>query len=683
MRRKENSSLRVILVMTLAMLVFAGIITLIGRLTDRSAAAEIEYEPERRQLKSEEIAADPVSGLSGLMFSSENVMRTDGAYFRLTEDDETGILYAYVPAEMNEQLCVFLNSKQTLRIEGDDVSGTFGSGDTLPAFAENAQYTFTVGNQDSGEEESGTVVFLYTENVPSMYIDTVSGSMESVDSDKKHETSEAASYRIYLTDGEQDSSGMCEIKGRGNSTWSLAKKPYNLNLNAYNSLLGMSSSTKLALIANFWESTQTRQYYAFEAAQRLGLEYTPEQRFVNVYLNGRYHSLCLLTQRINVNGGTVRITDLDKKNKRINQGGSQPDSIVMDTDEDGHEALAYAWEKEPEDVSGGYLIEFDNRYDSEDVWFATGTKHMVFKSPDTPSVREYQYISEYVREAEKALFAGAVTDENGDSYDGPETASEGGGSLVKWDGEKGVNPDTGKSVWDYFDMDSWARMFVIQDFFVQSDDEFYSFYFYKKEGNPLLYCGPVWDFDLCMGNMNCGDYYLTSEQTLWLRDGRKRWLHRMDQFPEFRERVAQIYLEEMEPIVRDILENEFDQNVEMLEKDTRINYLRWGKNLDYDERTGLFRTLFENRVEFVHDYYSDPDSYCRLLFHFAWGDFSYYVKKGESMGFLPTQEYGEKQSTAQSKANGLIVGWRDTGTGGLLQADTPVYEDRDFDPVYQ
>ena len=683
MRRKENSSLRVILVMTLAMLVFAGIITLIGRLTDRSAAAEIEYEPERRQLKSEEIAADPASGLSGLMFSSENVMRTDGAYFRLTEDDETGILYAYVPAEMNEQLCVFLNSKQTLHIEGDDVSGTFGSGDTLPAFEENAQYTFTVGNQEGGEEESGTVVFLYTENVPSMYIDTVSGSMESVDSDKKHETSEAASYRIYLTDGEQDSSGMCEIKGRGNSTWSLAKKPYNLNLNAYNSLLGMSSSTKLALIANFWESTQTRQYYAFEAAQRLGLEYTPEQRFVNVYLNGRYHSLCLLTQRINVNGGSVRITDLDKKNKRINQGGSQPDSIVMDTDEDGHEALAYAWEKEPEDVSGGYLIEFDNRYDSEDVWFATGTKHMVFKSPDTPSVREYQYISEYVREAEKALFAGAVTDENGDSYDGPEAASNGGGSLVKWDGEKGVNPDTGKSVWDYFDMDSWARMFVIQDFFVQSDDEFYSFYFYKKEGNPLLYCGPVWDFDLCMGNMNCGDYYLTSEQTLWLRDGRKRWLHRMDQFPEFRERVAQIYLEEMEPIVRDILENEFDQNVEMLEKDTRINYLRWGKNLDYEERTGLFKTLFENRVEFVHDYYSDPDSYCRLLFHFAWGDFSYYVKKGESMGFLPTQEYGEKQSTAQSKANGLIVGWRDTGTGGLLQADTPVYEDRDFDPVYQ
>ena len=53
------------------------------------------------------------------------------------------------------------------------------------------------------------------------------------------------------------------------------------------------------------------------------------------------------------------------------------------------------------------------------------------------------------------------------------------------------------------------------------------------------------------------------------------------------------------------------------------------------------------------------------------------------LGPLRALANDEKQSTAQSKANGLIVGWRDTGTGGLLQADTPVYEDRDFDPVYQ
>jgi hypothetical protein len=504
-----------------------------------------------------------------------------------------------------------------------------------------------------------------------MYIDTESGSMEAVDSDKKHQTEEEAAYRIYQTDGTPDSSGMCAIKGRGNSTWSQAKKPYNLKLRSDNSLLGMDKCTKLSLISNYWDSSQTRQYYGFEMAERLGLAYTPQTRFVNVYLNGRYHSLCLLTQRINVDGGTVKITDLDEKNDRANRGSGDPDPVVMDTDEDGNEALAYAFGKEPADLTGGYVIEFDSRYEMEDCWFETETRHMVFKSPQMPSVGEYEYISDYVREAEKALFAGAVVDENGEAAED------------EFDETDGVNPDTGKSVWDYFDMDSWARMYLVQDFTVQSDDEYYSFFFYKEAGNPLLYCGPIWDFDLCLGNMNCGEYYRTSAQTLWLRDGRKRWLHRMDQFPEFRERVAEIFLEEFAPIIEDILENEYDKNVDLLEKDTNLNYLRWGKNLDYRERTDMVRTLLQNRLEFMRAYYTDPDSYCRLLFHFAWGDFSYYVKKGESMGFLPTADYGEKQTTAQRESTGLIIGWQDTETGELLQEYTAITENRDFDPVYE
>ena len=85
----------------------------------------------------------------------------------------------------------------------------------------------------------------------------------------------------------------------------------------------------------------------------------------------------------------------------------------------------------------------------------------------------------------------------------------------------------------------------------------------------------------------------------------------------------------------------------------------------------------------MHDYYSDPESFCRLLFHFAWGDFSYYVKKGESMGFVPTAEYGETQSSVQREGNGLITGWQDTESGGLLQADTVISQDREYNPVYE
>ena len=663
-KRKGYSALPVVLWMTLALIVCAGLISLLQGDQDLD-------EPEHRQLESEEAVLNRPDGLSGLLFSDKKILMTEDGWFGLVKDDESGIWYAYVPAEMKGQLYAFFDSDRSLDIEGEGLSESFESGDALPAFAEDEQYTFSLPAFEDKEAESGTVVFLYTENVPSMYIDTESGSMEAVDSDKKHQTEEEAAYRIYQTDGTPDSSGMCAIKGRGNSTWSQAKKPYNLKLRSDNSLLGMDKCSKLSLISNYWDSSQMRQYYGFEMAERLGLAYTPQTRMVNVYLNGRYHSLCLLTQRINVDGGTVKITDLDEKNDRANRGSGDPDPVVMDTDEDGNEALAYAFGKEPADLTGGYVIEFDSRYEKEDCWFETETRHMVFKSPQMPSVGEYEYMSGYVREAEKALFAGAVVDENGEAAED------------EFDETDGVNPDTGKSVWDYFDMDSWARMYLVQDFTVQSDDEYYSFFFYKEAGNPLLYCGPIWDFDLCLGNMNCGEYYRTSAQTLWLRDGRKRWLHRMDQFPEFRERVAEIFLEEFAPIIEDILENEYDKNVDLLEKDTNLNYLRWGKNLDYRERTDMVRTLLENRLEFMRAYYTDPDSYCRLLFHFAWGDFSYYVKKGESMGFLPTADYGEKQTTAQRESTGLIIGWQDTETGELLQEYTAITENRDFNPVYE
>ena len=284
--------------------------------------------------------------------------------------------------------------------------------------------------------------------------------MEAIDKDKHHETSESAEYRICLTDGAPDAAGTCTIKGRGNSTWSLSKRPYNLKLDRDNTLLEMDGCTKYALIANFWDSTQTRQYYAFKAAVGLGLQYTPRQQFVNLYLNGRYQSLYLLTQRINVKGGTVQITDLDQKNRKANPNTNldtdQLESVVFDQDEKGHKSVALAWPNEPDDISGGYLIEFNARYKYDSYWFPTATHHMSFKSPQEPSVGEYQYITSYVREAEAALFQ---TD--------------------------AASKDTsGGSVWEYFDMDSWARMYLIQDFFVQSDDEFYSFYFYKKKRGP-------------------------------------------------------------------------------------------------------------------------------------------------------------------------------------------------------
>ncbi len=293
-----------------------------------------------RQLAAQEAGLDfsgAAPGFDGLGFYDDEHYTADTAFFRLTEEDLSGVWIAYVPAEMSgKPLHLCLNSGEQLQIErisgeapGDldlsqyldvpkentdpdaaenkggnagsgstdgDVSGhIFHAGDTLPQFAEGATFTFTLLDSGGRKTDSRTVIFLYTENVPSMYINTESGSMEAVDNDKSKETSETADYRIRMTDGTQDAAGSCTIKGRGNSTWGREKHPYNLKLASEDTLLGMGNCTKYALLANYWDSTQTRQYYAFNTAEKLGLAYTPQEKFVNLYLNGRYQSLYLLS----------------------------------------------------------------------------------------------------------------------------------------------------------------------------------------------------------------------------------------------------------------------------------------------------------------------------------------------------------------------------------------------------
>ena len=148
-KRKGYSVLPVVLWMTLALIVCAGLINLLqgGKKPD---------EPERRQLESEEAVLNRADGLSGLLFSDKKVLMTEDGWFGLVRDDESGIWYAYVPAEMKGQLYAFFDSERSLDIEGEGVSESFESGDVLPAFAENEQYTFSLPRfrgQGGGERD--------------------------------------------------------------------------------------------------------------------------------------------------------------------------------------------------------------------------------------------------------------------------------------------------------------------------------------------------------------------------------------------------------------------------------------------------------------------------------------------------------------------------------------------------
>jgi hypothetical protein len=71
-----------------------------------------------------------------------------------------------------------------------------------------------------------------------------------------------------------------QIRGHGNTTWILAKKPYKVKLDNKAGLLGMAPGKTWILLANYDDKSLLRDQVAFETSRRLGMAWTPNSRFV-------------------------------------------------------------------------------------------------------------------------------------------------------------------------------------------------------------------------------------------------------------------------------------------------------------------------------------------------------------------------------------------------------------------
>lgn len=158
-------------------------------------------------------------------------------------------------------------------------------------------------------ENGRTVTFLRSKNLPAMYINTASGSMDYIHEDKEHR--EAGTLRLYTADGVLDSRGSLEaMGGHGNSTFiGSPKKPYNLQFTAPADLLQMGAAEKWVLLANCYDLSHMKNKLVFDYARALGLPYTPDSQWVDLYLNGEYAGIYLLAERNEVHENRVALRD--------------------------------------------------------------------------------------------------------------------------------------------------------------------------------------------------------------------------------------------------------------------------------------------------------------------------------------------------------------------------------------
>lgn len=158
-----------------------------------------------------------------------------------------------------------------------------------------------------GEEREYRVSLVCFTGLPVVYIDT--GGIPVV----SKEEYVAASLKVVDNNGLRPSGvfrGDVNIKGRGNSTWGMPKKPYRLKFDKKQSLLGEPKDKSWVLLANYMDNAcGIRNATAYAIGHLSCLEFTPTTHFVDVFLNDRYNGTYQLCEHMKISEDRVNVTD--------------------------------------------------------------------------------------------------------------------------------------------------------------------------------------------------------------------------------------------------------------------------------------------------------------------------------------------------------------------------------------
>ncbi len=137
-------------------------------------------------------------------------------------------------------------------------------------------------------------------DIPTLFIDVDGGNkaFKQILSSSNHSVSKTGKFSLVDTNGEITSIDMKKFKGRGNATWTRPKKPFAIKLSKNSSILGMKSSNDWLLITNYADGSLSRNSLFLYFADAIGLDYTPEYRPVDVFINNEYYGNYILTSKV-------------------------------------------------------------------------------------------------------------------------------------------------------------------------------------------------------------------------------------------------------------------------------------------------------------------------------------------------------------------------------------------------
>lgn len=260
------------------------------------------------------------------------------------------------------------------------------------------------------------------------------------------------------------------IRGRGNSTWTLDKKPYKIKFDSKTQVLGMPKAKNWDILANFMDSSGMRNAIAGDVANHTSLAWTPRSQFIEVTLNGAALGLYQIYEHVEIGSNRLNIDEM------------------ADTDVSG---LA---------LTGGYSMEIDVRMEeNNEPGFRTKLNVPVtLDEPDGSVYVQYSYIRDFIQEFEDMLFSDDFAD-----------------------------PDDGYA--KYIDVNSFIDWYWVNELIANNDSGFgASVKLYKKRDTAdspgKLYLGPVWDHDL---SISIGAIYAYHDADQWWTRCGASWIKRL------------------------------------------------------------------------------------------------------------------------------------------------------------
>ena len=408
----------------------------------------------------------------------------------------------------------------------------------------------------------------FSSNLPIIIIETY-GQTVKYSGNPVYKQSSVVVVEPDDTSGRTAINGPCDFSSRGgfrvrgrSSSFLWPKMQYALEIwDQYDddksvSILGFPQESDWILLGPYSDKTLMRTVLPFQWSNEIG-RYATRTQFVEMFLDtdDRYLSY----------DDYLGIYVFMEKIKR--------DENRVDIKE-----LAPAHNDEPE-ITGGYILRKDW---AESPHFNTVTgMELEYREPKAEEITESQkdYIKGYIDEFETVLYGSDFRN----LVDG----------YVK-----------------YIDVDSFIDHHLMTEMPKNGDGYYHSTFMFKDRGGKLE-LGPIWDYNLSMGNFGSGTLSSTRDWYYPVRseNGTHKWFIRLFEDLEFRLKTADRWFDLRENIFSNSkLLADIDRYALLLDEAQVRNFERWdilGKQIDYNPPGWRERDTYQKEVDWLKTWLED------------------------------------------------------------------------------